>query len=60
MIGGKRTTMAEVFINEIICFVSNHFQSVPAANIVTVISTFYEKDGLMKAKADLYEFVGKI
>ena len=49
----KRTTIAEILINEIICFVSNHFHSVVAANIVTAVSIFYEQDGLMKAKADL-------
>ena len=51
--------MAEVLINEIICFVSNHFHSVVAANILTVFNTFYEEDELMKAKADLYEICKK-
>ena len=41
--------------NEIICFISNHFHSVMVANIVTVVSTFYQEDELMKVKADLYE-----
>ena len=51
--------MAEVLINEIICFVSNHFHSVVAANIETAVSTFNEKDELIKAKADLYEIFKK-
>ena len=51
--------MAEVPINEIICFVSNHFHSVVAANIVIFVSAFYEEDELMKAKADLYEISHK-
>ena len=47
--------MANFILNEVICFISNHFSRVSAGNIVVVISSFYDNDELVKAKVILHD-----
>ena len=41
-------------MNEVICFVANHFLSIPVESIVTVTSVLYEENELVKAKVLLH------
>ena len=42
--------MAGLAVNEVNCFVSTHFGSVPNDNIQTTITNFYVDDDLLKAR----------
>jgi hypothetical protein len=46
--------MAEIVINEVLCFVKSHFGRVLNDSIKTVISTFFTDDELMKAKTAIH------
>ena len=46
--------MAEVICNEILFFIHNNFGKIPANNLVTVVSGFYEESEICRAKAALH------
>ena len=47
---------AKIVLNEMICFVSNHFASVPLTNSVTLCSIFYDEGELVRAKSLQHDF----
>ena len=52
--------MADYIINEVLYFVNCHFRKVRNDSIITCISTFYNEDELVKAKATIDDVCVKL
>jgi hypothetical protein len=45
--------MADIIVNEVLCFISTHFGSVPNNNIGSLVGNFYAEDDLLKVYGSL-------
>ena len=52
--------MADIVVNEVLCFVFTYFGSVSNENISVVISNFYEVEELVKSKIAIHDLCVKI
>jgi len=49
--------MANIIIDELLCFVQNNYSKIPNNNMVSVTAGFYTDEEIVNSKASIYKLI---